>query len=300
MKLLVSGLINVETTLRVEHFPVPYEPVRYPFFGVETAISGVGLNVAKALTTLGNRVRLCSMVGRDMGGDATRAALREADVDDRFVLERLAQTPQSVILYDGEGRRQINVDLKDVQEREYPEAVFEEALEGCDVAVMCNVNFSRRFLDRARRAGALVASDVHAISDPDDPYDADFMRAADVLFLSDERLPEAPETFATRLHERYGARVIVVGLGAEGALLSVRGERQTRVPAVVTRQVVNTIGAGDALFSAFLHAYARSGNALEALQKATVFASYKIGVKSAAEGFLTAADLEKWTARLQL
>jgi ribokinase len=44
-RILVSGLINLETTLRVEQFPLAYEPVRFPFFGVQTAVAGVGYNL---------------------------------------------------------------------------------------------------------------------------------------------------------------------------------------------------------------------------------------------------------------
>ncbi|MBN1285764.1 MAG: hypothetical protein JXB47_10225 [Anaerolineae bacterium] len=35
-KILVSGLINFEITARVDGFPIPYTPVRYPFFGVNS------------------------------------------------------------------------------------------------------------------------------------------------------------------------------------------------------------------------------------------------------------------------
>lgn len=56
-RILVSGLINIETTLRIEGFPIPYFPVRYPFFGINSSVSGVGYNVAAALTTLGDEVR---------------------------------------------------------------------------------------------------------------------------------------------------------------------------------------------------------------------------------------------------
>ena len=35
-RILVSGLINIETTLRVDSFPLTYEPVRYPFFGINS------------------------------------------------------------------------------------------------------------------------------------------------------------------------------------------------------------------------------------------------------------------------
>lgn len=47
--ILVSGLINTETTVRVRQFPVSYYPIDYPFFGVNTAVSGVAYNISKAL-----------------------------------------------------------------------------------------------------------------------------------------------------------------------------------------------------------------------------------------------------------
>jgi ribokinase len=77
-------------------------------------------------------------------------------------------------------------------------------------------------------------------------------------------------------------------------LLSVRSDNFIeRIPAVPTRSVVNSIGAGDALFSAFIHFYIRNRDPYEAIQKAVVFASHKIGKKGAAEGFLGHDELEK-------
>ena len=43
-RVLVSGLINIETTLQVEGFPIPYFQVHYPFYGVNSSVSGVGYN----------------------------------------------------------------------------------------------------------------------------------------------------------------------------------------------------------------------------------------------------------------
>ena len=64
-KILVSGLVNTETTVKVRKFPIDYYPIDYPFFGVNTAVSGVGYNLALALTTLGDEVQLHSMTGTD-------------------------------------------------------------------------------------------------------------------------------------------------------------------------------------------------------------------------------------------
>lgn len=292
-RILVSGLINIETTLRIEGFPIPYFPVRYPFFGINSSVSGVGYNVAAALTALGDEVRFLSLIGRDAAGTLVGQRLAASDISTHFILPLLAETAQSVILYDNAGQRQIHVDLKDIQEQAYPADMFQEAIAGCALAVLCNVNFSRPFLARARTLGVPVATDVHAIADLEDDYNRAFMAAADILFMSHERLPDPPEAWVRRLLNRYGAGIVVVGLGGAGALLAVRRDNfLERLPAVRTRPIVSTIGAGDALFAAFVHGYAVTGDPYSALRKAIVFASYKIGVASAAAGFLDAAALD--------
>ena len=293
-RILVSGLINIETTLKVDGFPLTYAPVRYPFFGVNSSVSGVGFNVSKALTTLGHDVRFLSLIGQDMAGAIVRATLAQAGISADLILSALPTTAQSVILSDPSGRRQIHVDLKNIQEQVYPEESFDAALAGCDAAVLCNINFSRPFLRRARAAGRLVATDVHTVSRLDDDYNQDFMAAADVLFMSDELLPMPPEAWAADIMARYAPQVLVIGLGAQGALLAVKRDRFVgRLPAASVRPVVSTIGAGDALFSAFVHGFVRTGDPYHALRQAIVFAAYKIGVTSAADGFLDQTALDR-------
>ena len=297
-KILISGLINIETTLRVESFPITYTPVRYPFYGVNSSVSGVGYNIARALSRLGNDVRLLSLIGRDPQASLVREALERDGISGKNVLDLLDQTAQSVILYDGEGRRQINVDLKGVQEMTYPPARYAQAAQGCDLLVLTNINFSRPFLEQARRAGKRIATDVHALTDLSDPYNTDFMRAANILFMSHEWLSVPPEQWARRVWERYDPDVLVIGMGGEGALLAIKREnRIERIPAVRVRPIANTIGAGDALFSAFLHSYVKTSDPYQSLRRAMLFASYKIGAVSAADGFLDDAGLEELYAQ---
>ncbi len=294
-KILVAGLINIETTLRIEDFPILYQPVRFPFWGVNSTVSGVGYNLARALTVLGDEARFLALIGRDGLGQLALQSLEADAIPRQYVLPALTQTPQSVILYDGSGRRAINVDLKDIQEQSYPWVEFESALAGCDLAALCNINFARPFLEAVTARGIPIATDVHTVADLEDAYNRDFMAAADILFMSHEALPVAPEVWARRILERFGPKIVVIGLGREGALLvERRPEALVRLPAVFTRPVVNSIGAGDALFSAFIHFYARERNAYDALRKAVVFASYKIGETGAAAGFLTEAELLAW------
>ncbi len=291
--LLVSGLINIETTLHVESFPVAFSPVRYPFFGVRSAVSGVGYNIAKALTALGHTVNLATLIGRDSLATLVTAALANAGIDQSFAVPTLEQTPQSVILYDRAGQRQVNTDLKDIQQHDYPLESFEQAIQRCSLAVLCNINFSRPLLSLVRQRGIPIVTDVHTITDLDDAYNRDFMAAADILFMSDMHLPCAPELWALHVQERYGTPIVVIGMGAQGALLAVKRDGFVgHIPAIQTHPVLNTVGAGDALLSAFVDGYLRYGDPYVALRRAVVFASYKVGADGGANGFLDAAGLE--------
>ena len=299
-RFFVAGLINLETTLAIDDFPLPYFPVRYPFFGIQTTVSGVGYNIAKALTVLGNRVDLASLIGRDENGQLVRKALAGDGIPEALVLESLAETAQAAILYDPQGKRQIHTDLKDIQEHTYPLEQSEAAIRAADLAVIGNINFSRPLLGAAKAAGKWIATDVHALSSLEDDYNQDYLGAADILFLSDEALPDSPEQITRRIWKQFAAQIVVIGLGAQGALMGVRRDGFIgRFPAVTTREVVNTIGAGDALFSAFLDRFQRTHDPYAALRQAMVFASYKIGEKGAAQGFLTSEALDDWTHKTQ-
>ena len=290
-KIAIAGLANIETSLRVDKFPLEYYSDRYTFFGAKTAVSGVGYNLAKSLTVLGNDVSLLSIIGNDLLGEVVKGQLVQNRVSTERILPLMGETSQSVILYDEDGRRQIHVDLKNVQEMAYPEEPMIAALEACDLAVLGTVNFSRPYLPIARKMDKLVATDVQSISDIDDDYNRDYMAQADILFMSHERLPMSPEQWIAAIFDRYQAQIAVVGLGADGCLLVVRDDHFVeRIPAVQTRPIVSTVGAGDSLFSSFLHTYLATGDPYEAAKRAVVFASWKIGAASGSEGFLTPDD----------
>jgi ribokinase len=297
--MLVSGLINIETTLKIESFPLHYNAVNYPFNGINTTVSGVGYNISKALTTLGDGVVMLSMIGNDQLGDMVLNTFKMDGIDTTYILRHIESTPQSIIIYDNTGQRQIHVDLKTIQETPYPLAAFERAMDAVDAVVLCNINYSRPMLHLAKQAGKLIATDVHEITELNDPYNQDFMQMADILFMSGTSLHISPIEWITALQNRFNPEVIVVSMGADGAWLAAHDTKEIfHLPAVKTRPIVNTIGAGDALFSAFLHFYLEHRHAIAALENAMVFASYKIGDRSAASGFLTDAALLKLKSQL--
>lgn len=291
--ILVSGLINIETTASVISFPIEYQAIDYNFFGVNSMPSGVGLNLASALTTLGDKVSLLSICGNDALGSVIKQELKNRNISSKHILSILSQTPQSVVLYDKNGKRQIICDLKDAQETTYNIDIFKTEAKNCDCLCLCNINFSREMLPIAKELNKLIVTDVHVISSLDDEYNRDFMQYADILFMSNENLGNA-KSFVKETAKRFGNSIIVVGMGSQGSLLYTKSDDSfTELPIYKTRKAVNTIGAGDALLSAFTHFYTNGCSPKDSLKLASIFASYKIGDKSASSGFLTEQELLK-------
>lgn len=297
-RIIVSGLVNVETTLNIGNFPVEYSPIEYKFFGLKSNVAGVAYNVAKALTILEDNVELISMIGRDGESKVVLEGIQNAGVNDKYILDKLNETPTSLILFDEEGKRKIYCDLKDIQETAYPMEDAEKAIQSADLVVACNCNFNRPLLKMAKDMGKTIATDVHVLSDLNDDYNRDFMQYADIVFMSDEILVsdnKNPRDFLKAMHKMYAPEVIVLGRGREGALMY-QGEKDefVELPAVKTNEVVNTVGAGDALFSAFVHFYAKGMEVSECLKRAQIFASLKIAYNGASLGFASEEEIERW------
>ena len=294
-KILVSGLVNIETSVSVDHFPIDYAPIEYPLFGVDSNVSGVGFNVAKALKMLGDDVDLLSEVGDDMNGRIVREEIKRLGIDpSHCLIYKGRKTSESVVLVDKQGRRKIYCDLKDIQDR----APLEETaipLEDYSSAVLTNINFNRSLLKIAKGKGIEIATDVHVLSSLDDPYNQDFLTYADILFLSNEGILDHEADFIRGLHQRFHNPIIVCGCGDQGALLYLGDEdRFVHAPAVAPFGIVSTVGAGDALFSAFIHYHVKGLDPESCLRKAVLFAGIKIAHTGGSNGFSTEQQIEEF------
>ncbi len=290
-KILVSGLINIETSVNVDHFPVEYNPIEYPFFGVSTCVSGVGYNVAKALHTLGENVDVLSLGGRDLLYEVAKATLKRGGIDSTRYYPTMEHTPTSVVLVDREGRRKIYCDLKDIQERQ---PLDEESvkLDDYSFAILTNINFNRKLLKAFHDRGIPIATDVHVLSYIENEYNRDFMEYADILFFSNEGVMGHEEEFIKALYQRYHNKIIVCGCGEKGAMMYVGNNDELYYQkAVAPKGVKSTLGAGDALFSAFIYFYKKGEKLQKCLQNAVIFAGLKISESGGSNGFVSEKEL---------
>lgn len=293
MKVTISGLINTETTLKINEFPIHYYPVDYPFFGIQSHVSGVAYNLAKSLHILNNEVDIFSMISNDYDGNHILTQLKEDGINNHYIQCCLKETPSSVILYDNFGKRQVYSDLKDIQEKTFDPACMDGSIKDSDLVIACNINFNRPLLKYAKSLGKTIATDVHVLNNIHDEYNCEFMEYSDILFLSDERLPYRANQFLLDLKNTYDCRIIVLGQGDKGCMLYERSsDKLYHLDAVTGLPVINTVGAGDALFSSFLNYYMKGFDAITSLKFAELFAAKKIGVNGAANGFITESELE--------
>lgn len=290
----VSGLLNFETILNVEKFPVEYFPIDYPFFGITSSVSGTAFNISKALRTLGDKTLLSSHVGDDLLGRTIINEAKKCRISVDGIKTTLEQTPNTVVLVDKYNNVETYCDLKNVQEVTNDYEVEKEAIEASDLVVLCNSNFNRPLLKKAKELGKKVATDVHIIGSVDDEFNKEFLENSDIVFLSERGIKDRVyEDFLVELYEKYHNEIIVLGEGREGAMILDSKERVVyHIDAITVRDIVNTVGSRDALFSAFIHFYLKGKSSLEALKLAEIFTSFKIGVSGSAEGFLTEAGVK--------
>jgi acarbose 7IV-phosphotransferase len=291
--ILVSGHIGIEITAKIDKFPIEYTPIEYEFYGVNTTVASVGYNIVKAIRILGGDPIFFTVTGNDIYRDIIKNEIEKMGINTKYVLPIAEKTSQSVILYN-ENKRKIICDLKNVQNIKYPTEKIDEIINKIDIAVLCNINYSRELLKKVKSYGKTIATDVHVLNDVTDKYSCDFMAYSDILFFSNEKIIGREEEFLKKIIETYNNKIIAIGLGENGVLMYIREENKIKhYPAAKTREIVNTIGAGDALFSSFIYFYNKTKDPHYAIEKAIIFASYKIGENGAAQGFLSEEELLK-------
>jgi sugar/nucleoside kinase (ribokinase family) len=291
-KVVIAGVTSLYMTLPVDEFPIPYTSTQFPNW-LRADVSGAACHIADTLRTLGDNAHLCTLVGDDVAGDAIRSSLRTRGLLGSGVVA----TPESslgVVLVAPDGQRRGHPYLAAVDTIQYPVEVFYREAHSADLAVLTNAAFVQPLLGPAQEMGVPIAVDVHLISDIDDAYNRPWLEVADIIFCSHERLPCPPRQWVAQVFGRYpGCTVAAVGLGGRGCLMGLTDGRLIEVAATAPRGVINTSGAGDALFASFLHGWLATGNPVAALEDAVLHAGWKVGNTFPGAVSLTEAELAR-------
>ncbi len=210
-------------------------------------VGGTSAGKALNLRTLGLDVTLLTFLGDDEPGRRIGGVLREAGVD--LLAERAERTERHLNLMSGGDRVSIFLDtpgeVTDAHAAAVDRALAESAYACIDLA-----EAARPYLTKAKAAGVPIVCDLHDF-DGENPWYADWIAAADVLFLNADGLADPLPWMREQVAR--GTSLVVVTQGAEGATAMTALET-LHVPVDPVDEVVDTNGAGDAFAAGFLDA----------------------------------------------
>lgn len=296
-KFLVAGFFQMETIVKVDSIPIQHAHIISKSDSIHTNVGGDAYNESLALKWLGNSVDFMTMIGKYELSDSINWHDNEVKLYVDYVLPKLSATPTAVIFCDDKGEQQIFEDTKDIGKVAYDTAIFKDRVERADMVVVSNCNFCRPLLDIAKDAGKKIAVNIHDFREEKFGRNNEFLQAADIIYLSDDHLDCDNYEFVKEIVEKFQPEVVILGEGKKGVLLYSKNEEIfANYKSVKTNEIVNTIGAGNALFSCFLHYYNQTGKAVPAIKNALLFASYKIGFMGTSNGFMTEEQIAQWSS----
>lgn len=257
MDVVVIGNAGVDTCVYLHGDRVD-ESVEANFTTNRDAVGQAGGYASRGYAALGYATAFIGALGDDGAGAQVRTQLAQEGVDLRGVFPDPQGTARSINLvfpdgrrknfYDGMGHMTLTPDL----------AALRPILSGARLAHVNIPNWARQLLPLLRELGLPIAVDLQDVVAADDPYRADFVAAADIVFFSATNHPD-PTSLMRAYWDRNPRLTQVAGMGARGCALGRAGAITFYAPPAFDWPVVDTNGAGDALAVGFLAASVLEG-----------------------------------------
>ncbi len=294
-KFIVAGITQIETIVKVKELPIAFTPYAGERDTIFISAGGDAFNESLALKWLGDEVEFMTVVGKKQDLSIFNPADREVSLSTDYVLPIIKDTPIEVLLYDARRKKQHFEDLKDIRDAQYDMSLVEPLVPECDMIVLSNVNFCRPFIHLAADNDKKLAVKIHSFRRDKEIYNEDFLAKADIIFFNDNSIDEEPYEFVKDMVRKYDPEIIILGQGAEGAIIYDKvKDFIVHYNAVKTVNIVNTAGAGNAFFACFLHYYLKIGDSKAAMHKALLFTANKISYMGTSNGFMTEEQLSQW------
>ncbi len=293
-RILVAGSINTDLVVRTRRAPEAGETVTGLSFA--TFGGGKGANQAVAAARAGGSVFMLSGVGDDDFGRQRRADLESESVNTTTVIttDRAASGVASITLEESGQNRIAYVpgaswevgasDAIAALDTIQPEIVL-STLE------LKHLTLASLFQEAKARSITLICNGT-----PEPTDGRDLVQLADVLIVNEQEAVElaggTDRDWATVAGDLagLGPRIVILTLGADGALIWVNGSinRLQTFPV----EVVDTTGAGDAFCGAFAAFYSESGDAVAAAERAVIAGTLSVTREGAQPSMPTLEEIE--------
>lgn len=259
LPVVVAGGFGIDTNVYARGERVGAEVT---FADVVDAPGQAGCYSARAFAALGVVTRAIAALGADPAAAPIRADLVARGVSLTELRDPLG-THRSVNVVASDGTRRNYFDARGAALVAVDTGACRGALRGARI-LHCHLDdWCRHLLPLARDEGLIVSCDLQDATHVDDSYRADFVAAADVLFISAANLAD-PRAVALDLAGRRTGRIAIVGAGADGCLVATGRSVIAAPPALLPDPVIDTNGAGDTLAATFLACHLLEGLTIEA------------------------------------
>lgn len=252
MDVAVIGNAGIDTCIYLYGDRID-ESVEANFTQNVDAVGQAGGYASRSYAAMGYKTAFIGALGDDPAGRWVRDQLTAEGVDLSGCFRDPQGTARSINLVFADGRRKNFYDGKGHMALEPDLDALRPILAGARLAHVNIPNWARRLLPLLHELGIPIAVDVQDVVSIDDPYRADFVDAADVLFFSAANHPD-PAPVMRAYWSRNPRLTQVAGMGAHGCALGIAGEVRFFAPPPPDRPIVDTNGAGDSLAVGFLSA----------------------------------------------
>lgn len=272
MRVVVVGMAYAVVTLPVDGFPVEYRAVRDA--PISASVGGAGFTAARTLAALGDEVYLAAPLGEDAEAAAVDVAAYRYGVNSAMCPRSLPRSPRAVVL-EGGGLRQISRDLGEARTAHVELDLG--ALATSELVMVDGVLPTAALISSAQATGVPVVAALGAVVGPplleQQPY-----LAADLLVMGHCPGGDDAERVLRTWRRRSGARLVVLTLGARGALgMTTDAGEVLRVPARDLGPGRRPAGLGATYAGTLAHyVFARGCDARTAMEYAATAAAWRI------------------------
>ena len=249
---------------------------------MELFCGGKGFNQAVALARAGCPVCFAGAVGED--GQILLDALRQEGIDDRYIKHIPGSSGHAVIQVDPQGQNCILIlaGANGEISKEDVDAVLADFGEGDLIVLQNEISQVEYILTCAAQRNMIVALNPSPCDDKIAMYD---LNHVDYLLINEGEGyaltgMEDPKIIGNCLRQKYPRMNVVLTLGSKGAMYF-DSDGTSFGCGILRTHVVDTTAAGDTFTGYFLAQITKSGDALLALEQASIASGISVTRKGA-------------------
>lgn len=284
-RVFVIGGTSVDEIIPLEKLP---EPVPQTLFTVSyRKVGSTGSGKALSFRLLGFPTVLHSVIGGDSEGDLIVSYFERFKLP--FIYDIDTQgTERHTNLIDKDGER-ISIYTRSASPNPPINLkAIEDTLDNSDIIVLNIIHYTKTLISMLKKSKKPIWVDLHDYQLGNEYYD-EFINAADVIFLSSDRLSDYERAMEEFI--QMGKKLVVCTHGNLGSTALDNGHNWYKCP-ILPYKFIDPNGAGDNFFAGFMYAYAQGHPTSICLRYGTIVAGLCISSKEIVNTELTPALVE--------